>query len=136
MMLRSHHSKFLRQLVRLPAILSLLVVLFGKPVHFHQECGCCAPVSSTSGSHQKSVTCPFGCDHHCSPESPDSEDKGGKPHDSQHCSVCSQLAQAPDVIAIVDVPCCEDLREIISAVSEDETQSAALLECSRGPPVA
>lgn len=124
---------------RLMAVLSLAVVLFGKPVHLHQECGCC-PVEmrerlTADEASLTSTACPFGCPHHATPVSDTERESQPRPcHDGQHCTVCQQLAQAPDLVAIVAVPIAVDVIVPLDEVRPSLCAAFLQHEQSRGPP--
>ncbi|MCH2202795.1 MAG: hypothetical protein MK102_12555 [Fuerstiella sp.] len=124
------------RLGRLPAILSLIIVLFGKSVHLHQEIDCCSSDSATEAESQSSH-CEFGCKHHTPtiPSNTDQDqDQDRRSHDSHHCMVCSLLTQTPDVVAIVEVEATADLIMVASAVSERLSEICVERQLSRGPP--
>ena len=125
------------------AILAMLVLLVGKFVHLGQECdGCCEDghcLVSASES-DRSVPCPFGCEHH-KPAIAESESKsegGDSPasqHDEHQCAVCSVLSQVTDGPAIVGLPDeCELVVETVSVVREVAIRGAFFRARPRGPP--
>jgi hypothetical protein len=132
----SHGLKQLVLLGRIAAVMSLLVVCAAKVGHQHDLTGNCC---SQEHSHEQTVSnCPFGCAHHGS-ELPADESESSTPcpsDDGQSCFVCSVLAQAPTVPALLTLPDLTELvvRVIPVSIPQPDTQLPRTCE-TRGPPL-
>ena len=133
-------SHALQTLGRLAATMSLFVVLAGKTVHQHQECGCGDDHCSVEQTSKPVKPCPYGCQHHdnTSSDAGHKSEQDGKPKHEEHlCPVCSLLAQAPEKTSLVDVPqSSEVILETILICSDVPVDGLILSARSRGPPAA
>lgn len=145
------------------AIVAVAVLLAGKTLHVHQECGDCCQVSGSSASEFDETqvaalaaeTCPFGCNHHPAAEEstglpsgdhpagcdhPGSDHPGSDPapvHEEHGCAVCSVLAAAPECPLVMGLPEWSDLvqtAELGEACLPDIVEGKIIR--LRGPPIA